>query len=169
LGIRWIFGLTTEQGLRGDFAGEFGIHEAGMRCDADAAEVQPVGIPTGADGGVVVMVAGGVPGAGMVKEFEMLVGQIEEFSAQRERERGTACAVVGVVTIVFPAAVVKEGEKAHDRDDGLAVCGDDECIPLDPPPVGRAVDRMRWECRGQGGHVLPEPLEIDGDGVRFHF
>ena len=36
-----------------ELASEFGAHESGRGLNADAQEVEPVGIPTGADGGVI--------------------------------------------------------------------------------------------------------------------
>lgn len=36
-----------------EFAAEFGAHQFGSGLNADAREVKSVGIPTGADGGVI--------------------------------------------------------------------------------------------------------------------
>src|SRR4051794_12886613 len=76
--------------------GGFGTEETRVRCDADAAEVEPVGVPAGLNGDVGVGPLVGVARAGVVEQAELGVGEVEEPAAEGPGERGGAGAV-GVV------------------------------------------------------------------------
>ena len=112
-----------------------------------------------------MVMAVGVLGAGLVKQVEVCVGEIEMNAAHRGGERGTAGTVFGVDAVIFTAAVVKEREEPDDRHNGSAPGGEDESVAFDPPPVVRAVNGMRGKVSGQGENDLPEGLIVDGVDV----
>ena len=60
--------------VAGDLGPQRRAHVLRDGDDADPSEIQTVGVPTGADGGVIVMTGVGVPDAGVVEQLEMLIG-----------------------------------------------------------------------------------------------
>jgi len=90
--------------------------------------------------GIVVVVPIRVPGAGVVKKLEAIVGEPVSAAPQRTRVGRAAGAVPIVPAVVQAAAVVKEREKTDD----LGVCTrpgrEQEAIAFDSPPVAGAVE-----------------------------
>ena len=127
-----------------------------MWGDPDTAEIETVGIQTGADRGIIVMIGIGVPNTGMFKQGEVLVRQVVKFAAKRQREFRPARPVTGVVMIVLPAAVVKQGEQTDHRNDRAGSRGEDHRVALDAPPVVGTVDGMGRQERGQFQNRFPE-------------
>jgi hypothetical protein len=128
---------AEEFGMAGGFGGE----EAGVRGNAGAPEVEAVGIPAGADGGVGVDEAAGVAVAGFGEGIEIGGGEVEEGAVEGTDIFGGAGAVVTVATIVFAAAVVKEGEEEDEEGvGGRGLFADEEAALGDAAPVVRAVD-----------------------------
>lgn len=131
-----------------DLRGEFRAHEPWVGDDADAAKVEAVSVPAGADGGVFVVVPVRVPDAGFVEEFEVPVGQVEELSAQGLGQFGAAGAVVGISEVVDPLAVMKQGEEAHYGHDGPGSGRKDQAIALHPPPMVGPMHGVWMHCPG---------------------
>jgi hypothetical protein len=81
--------------------------------DAEAGEVEPVGVPACADGRVVA----GLP-AVVVDECGAECLPLPQVEVQREPvcEVGGACSVFGVVAVVQPLRVMECREDLHDAD-----------------------------------------------------
>jgi len=126
--------------MRGDFPSEVGAQIGRVRDNADPAEIEPVGIPTGRDGRVLVELALGMPLARVAQQLEPLVIELVSSSSKTRCKCGTAGTVAGILPIIFPAAVVKEGEQTNDGDIGTGASGEHQRIPLDAPPVVGSVD-----------------------------
>lgn len=141
----------------GHFPTECGAHEFAAGDHADAAEVEPVGIPTGADRRIRRMMAFGVPDAGMDQRVEGGVVEIEEFSPQAGGIRRTAAAMVGIVAFVFPLRVMEPREQAGHQGIRAGLAGQPEAVLLDAfpmcwPVVGR---RAEMELAADGrGHLV---------------
>src|SRR4051812_16501059 len=80
--------------------GGLGAEEAGGRGDADATEVEAVGVPAGGEGRVVGDPAVGVEEAGLEEEVEASVVEVDERAPERAGELAAAQAVVRVVMLV---------------------------------------------------------------------
>jgi hypothetical protein len=91
-----------------DLFSQRGAHVTLMRHDAHTPQVQTISIPAGGNGRIIVTFGIGVPDARVMKEIEVLIGQIKKLSAQRPRQLRTARAMLWIVAIIFPSAIVKE-------------------------------------------------------------
>ncbi len=105
------FGLIAEAVEETGVAGGFGGEEAGVWGNACAPEVEAVGIPAGADGGIGVDEAARVAVAGFGEGIEGGVGKEEEGPVEGAGVTGGAGAVMAVAAVVLAAAVVEEGEE----------------------------------------------------------
>lgn len=101
----------AEEGLDGagfgDFATECGAHVFRAGNDADAPEVEAIGVPACSHRGIIGVIAIGVPCAGEAERLEWIVGKFEEFSAQRFCVFGATRAVARIPPIIHALAVVK--------------------------------------------------------------
>lgn len=109
------FGLIAEAVEETGMAGGFGGEEAGVGGNAGAPEVEAVGIPAGADGGIGVDEAARVAVAGFGEGIEIGGGEEKEGSVEGAGVTGGAGAVVAVAAVVFAAAVVEEGEEEDEE------------------------------------------------------
>ena len=140
----------------GDVLGSGGGEEAGIRGDADAAEVEAVGVEANGEGGFGLGRAAVVDVAGGDEEIHAEVVELEVAGlAEREGELRTALAVLGIAIFVFPAGIVEDGEEADDFLIGGMMAGEVEAVAADGAPVGRAVVGLRAETE-PGGDEFPE-------------
>lgn len=146
--------------MPGYLRAERGAHVLRVGDDADPAEIQSVGIPASADGGVVVVMPVGVPSACVVEQLEVLVRQIEPSAAHLGGELRTAPAVVGVMAIVLSPGVMEEGEQPNDLDDGPGLGDQDTGVALDAPPMIRAMNRVWISTVGLAGHRSPQHFVV---------
>src|SRR5688500_1281104 len=102
---------------RGELASVCSAHVLGARLDADAAEVEPVGVPARADRRVVGCLATCVSGARVAEQLELLIADFEEHTT-KIRGIGCAAGAVSVVRIIIDStAVVEHGEQFYDVHD----------------------------------------------------
>jgi len=80
----------VDRSVRGDFPAEIRAHVCGVGVHAHAAEVEAIGIPAGADGGIGMMMDIGMPFACFQKQGEMVIGQMIELAPEALGEPGTA-------------------------------------------------------------------------------
>jgi hypothetical protein len=81
-----------------------------------------------------------MPFAGVLKELEMFVAELEQFTAKLHSVSCCAWAVDGVIAVVFAARVVQNSEQADDRFDSSASRGDEQSIAFHTTPVRWAVN-----------------------------
>jgi hypothetical protein len=142
----------------GDVLGGCCGKQIGIRGDADATEVEAVGVE--ADGedrfglgrSAVVDFAGGDEES-HAKVVEVEVAGLAEFQS----ELCAARAVLRVAVFVLPAGVVEKGEEADDFLVGLVMADEVKSIAADGAPVGGAVVGLRPEAE-PGGDDVPEWL-----------
>jgi len=145
-------------------------HESCEGSAADTPEVEAVGIPAGANGGIFAELAGGVPGAGVVEGGEGVVGEVEGFAAQGGCQFRAARAVLVIPAVILPADIVKDGEEAGNKDIPTGMLGEVHGVPLDAFPVIEAVDGILPQYKACG-HFLPEgfPIDLDFGGHQFKY
>jgi hypothetical protein len=140
----------------GDGLGGGGRKARGVRSDADAAEVETVGVQADGEGGFGLGISAVVDVAGGDEEIHAKVIELEMAGlAEFEGELCAAWAVLRVAVFVFPAGVVKKGEEADDFLVGCVMVGEIQAIATDREPVGGAVERVCGETK-PGGNELPE-------------
>ena len=133
-----------------------GGEKAWIRGDADATEVEAVGVEADGEGGVGLGRAAVVDVAGGDEEIHAEVVELKVADlAEREGELRAALAVLGIAIFVFPAGIVKDGEEADDFLIGGMMAGEVETVAANCLPVRRAVVGMRAETE-LGGDELPE-------------
>jgi hypothetical protein len=133
-----------------------GGEKAGIRCDADSAEVEAVGVEADGEGWFGLGRAAVMDLAGGDEEIHAEVVEVEVSGlAEIEGELRASGAVLGIAIFVFPAGVVEEGEEADDFLIGRVMAGEIEAVAADSEPVRRAVVGMRAEPQ-LGGDEIPE-------------
>jgi hypothetical protein len=95
---------------RCDFASKLGAHVLGLWVNANATEIEPVGIPASADGRVLAQLAMRMPGAGVVEKFEMRFAQVKQDSSKGRSIGCTACTVCVIPAVMFPPGIMENGE-----------------------------------------------------------
>jgi hypothetical protein len=153
--FEFVPGLTGGDGFGGGGGEVFGI-----RGDADAAEVEAVGVEADGEGGIglgrcaVVDLAGG--------DEESHAGVVELVVAGLAVGDGKLCAartVEGIGVFVLAAGIVEDGEEADDFLIGSMQRGEVEAVATDGEPVGRPVVGVLTEAE-LGGDELPERLFV---------
>lgn len=106
------------------------------------------------------MVVGiGVPGAGMMQPFKVLVREIKESAAQQTCMLRATRTVITVPAIVDAAAIVEKREQSHDHDIGPGALCQQQSISLYPPPMIRTMNGMRPD-NALLRHVLPQDIDF---------
>jgi hypothetical protein len=114
----------------------------GVRPDSYPPQVQPVGIPAHAHGRVRAQAAVGMLLAGKTQQIHLLALKVEHLSAQLPGQLCSPRAVQGVLVVVEPHGVVKEGEQENERRvDAWRLREKREPCRGDPLPVAFAVYR----------------------------
>lgn len=133
-----------------------GGEEAGIRGDADATEVEAVGVEADGEGGFGLGRAAVVDLAGGDEEIHAEVIELEVAGlSEIKGELCAAGAVLRVGVFIVSAGVVEEGEEADDFLIGGVMAGEVETVAADGEPVGWAVVGMRTEPE-LGGDEIPE-------------
>jgi len=128
------------------------------------AEVEPIGVPAGADGRVDGGAALCVVADGVLEEGEAIGAEGEEVRDEGAEHVRGARPVVEVAAVVAAARVVEDGEEADDGLVGAGFSGQLEAEIFYPPPVVRAVDRVRAEGEDRLGVVADADPLLVGDG-----
>jgi len=150
-GIQFVPGESGGDGLGGG-----GGEKGGVGGDADAAEIEAVGVEADGEGGVGLRGCAVVDAAGGDEEFHAEVVEVEvAFVAEADGEFGTARAVSGVAAFIFPAGVVEEGEEADDFNVAGVVLAKVEAVAEDGAPVSGAMVGVGSETEA-GDDKLPE-------------
>ena len=159
---------TEEWGVSegGDIFTGDGAHVVGTRGDADSPDVEPVGIPAGADRRVGGGMAGRVIAHSLLEQFEPVPVEGEDGRHDPVEHLRRPWAVKKVVAVVQSAGVVQQGEKAHHRQVGTTAFGDAQAEGLDPLPVAWPVDGVRTAPENRH-HVVADPGKPDL-GRAFH-
>ena len=147
----WFDGAVT-----GDFPAEIRAHVSGVGVEANTTEVEPVGIPAGADGGIGVMINIGMPLACFQEQGEIVIGHFKEFATKAFGEPGPTGAVAGIMVFIDPAAVVEEGEEPNDVHHGTRAGREDPSVTFDPPPVIGAMEGVMGAMAWEGTDMVPE-------------
>jgi hypothetical protein len=138
----------------------------GAGGDADSPDVEPVGIPAGADRRVGGGVAGRVIANSLLEQLEPVRVEGEDGRHDPVEHLRRPWAVKKVVAVVQSAGVVQQGEKAHHRQVGTTAFGDAQAEGLDPLPVAWPVDGVRTAPENRH-HVVADPGKPDL-GRAFH-
>lgn len=101
-------------GVRNVWRGFIG-QELWARHDADAAEVQAVGVPAGLNGDVRAHMVGAVTPNGAAQRIQLRAGEIVKLAVLAGGQLGTAFAMLGVASVMIPATVMQEREELHDK------------------------------------------------------
>ena len=140
----------------GDVAGGGCGEPGGVRGDANAAEVQTVGVEADAKGwiglgcGTVMDLAGG--------DEELHAGVVEvevPGFAELQGQLRAAVSVLRIMVFVFPAGVMEQRKKANDFRVGRMMPAEIKAVAQDCAPVARAMVGMGAEAE-PGGDELPE-------------
>jgi len=149
----------------GDVLGGGGGKVVGTRSDADAEEVEAVGIEANAEGGILLGVGPVVDVASGEEEVHLEVVEMEVADlAELQGELGTARAVARVAIFVFPAGVVEEREQADHLRIGVVDAGQIETVAHDGEPMGGAMHGVLPEPELRGNQVPEGVGEILNDG-----
>lgn len=152
---KWLGGTVIR-----DFASEFSTHVTGIRQETYATKIKPVGIPTGAYGGVLTEFSVGMPSAGVLQQFEICVAEFKQATTQRGGV-GSAKGAVGIVPpIVFAPGIVKDGEQPYYFFGGVGASGQEYAIFLNSSPVRRSMHRILVTLKFPR-HVFPKYLPIN--------
>ena len=143
-----------------DFFPGGGAHVVGVGGDADSPDVEPVGVPAGAQGRVIGGQAGRVKADGLLELPESVPVEGEDERHDPVELFRRPGAVVRVVPVVQPAGVVEQGEKAHHRQVGTTAFGNAQTERLDPLPVPWPVDGERAAAENRH-HVVADPGKPD--------
>jgi hypothetical protein len=122
-----------------------------VRFDADAAEIEAVGVPAGRHGPLRHRPAFGVSAAGLDQQIEFRRLEDEKSPVKPFREFRGAMAVVSVVSIMPPPGVMKKGEQRDDAGIRPSVAGEHQAVPAHARPVPDAMDAVPVE-----GELLPQ-------------
>ncbi len=155
----------TQDGLAGAMGGEvppeIRAHEFRLWFGTDPTKVESVGVPAGADGGVLVVKTIRMAGARSMQEGEAVIGNVEEDAAEGCRELRAPQTVGRIREFVLAAAVVKQGEQTDHHHIRAGAGCEVEAVVFDAPPVRLAVDgtALQRELRKD---VRPETRKING-------
>ena len=136
---RGVAGDSTVVGPIHHASSLFGAQESFVRGDADAAEIEAIGIPAGLDGRVCLGESVGVQSAGFVKEFEAVVVEMHERTSQGMGEISPTKTMAPVDRLIYPPRIMEEGEKFHHLDIGSRGLGNPASILYHPRPVEDAM------------------------------
>lgn len=110
--------------------------------DADPSQIEPVRIPAGLDGDIVVGVADGVAAACLQQEVELAIGEKDVRSQQGGREARGTPTVLAVKPVVRAAGIVQEGKELDDLGNGSRAGGELQSIQAYARPVADAMDSV---------------------------
>jgi hypothetical protein len=79
-----------------------------MRNDPDSTEIKPVRIPTRANRWIIVMLAVGVPNAGITKQFKPIIIQGERRATKTPGIKRTSRTMPIVPIIIQPPTIMEE-------------------------------------------------------------
>lgn len=156
----------------GDVFGGGGGEQQGIWGDADATEVEAIGIEADGEGGIGLGRAAVVDLAGGDENVHAEVVELEVTGlAEFEGELCATLTVLGVSIFVFPTGVVEDGKKADDFLIGGVKAGEVKAIAANGEPMGWTVVGFHIQAE-LGGDELPERefgrlKEADGHVFRF--
>ena len=111
----------------------------GIGGRTDPRKVQPVGIPAGADGQIVVPLTAGVPFNGRDEQIKGIVVERDELATDGRGEPGCPRAMLRIPAFVFTADIVQEGEVLYDPGIGAVMQCQTQPVYPDTRPVRCAV------------------------------
>ena len=140
--------------------------EARVRPDADAAEVQAIGVPAGLEGEVTRREPIGVEPAGLLEQRETPVVGMDQGAAEAPGQLAAPEPVPRIAILVHPARIVEQGKERDDLGIGAESFGQEAAVlvhaaPMQDtvhPAVGEAValedlgdhHRGAGSCHGAG-------------------
>lgn len=140
----------------GDVAGGGCGEENGVRGDANAAEVQTVGVEADAKSGIGLGTGTVMNLAGGDEEIHASVVEVEVSGfAEGEGQPRAAASVLRIMEFVLPAGVMEQREKPDDLLVGRMMPAEIQAVAQDRAPVARAMVGMSAETE-PGGNELPE-------------
>ena len=146
--------------MRGEMPTGIRAQESRVRNNANAGEVQAVGIPAGADRWISTYFAMRMPMACILQLLKAFVVYIEDFSA---KSCGILCrkfAVHKLRAVIDPAAVMKECEEAYHGHGSLIPGGYCKTIGFHSPPMLWAVNRAAVALEVGDDH-FPQGIKVD--------
>lgn len=140
----------------GDVAGRGCGEPGGVRGDADASEVQSVGVEADAEGWIGLRAGTVVDLAGGDEEFHPGVVELEVPGlAKGECQLRAARAVLRIMEFVLPAGIMEQREKPDDLLVGRMMPAEIEAVAQDRAPVAGTMIGVGAEAE-PGGDELPE-------------
>ena len=110
-------------------------------ADADAPEIQAIGVPAGLDRDVGIQEAVAVMGARKAQQLCLLVADRDEPLLAQGLDEGRGAVAVLPVRVVVPSArVVEEREERHHRATGAGLLCETQAVQAHARPVRCAVD-----------------------------
>lgn len=110
-----------------------------MRGDANASQIETIGIPARLDSRICVGESVGVQSASFVEKFEALVIEMHERTAQRARKISPTLPVAVIDLFIHPARIVEKGEKRYDFSVRTVGLGDLQSVFQHPRPMDDSV------------------------------
>jgi len=133
-----------------------------LRAALESRQVEPVRVPTAADGGM----RGGqrvvVPGARLEEDGQTFLAERQDaLIEERLCEGRRPVTVTGVDIVVVPAGVVEEREGLDDDRVGLrGAAGEGEPVQADPEPMRRSVDAREVEPWDRRSRVARRSMKV---------
>ena len=152
---RETYGPANHLGIARDFCAQ----QVWLGNDADARQVQAIGIPAGANRRVTVRAASGMPFAGFAEQRKLLVIKFERNAAELLCAGRTAWAVSGVVSVILAPAIVEDAEEPHDLHIRAARFGQPQADLFNASPMPRSVNGLKG-YRGFANQPRAKPREL---------
>jgi len=116
----------------------------GVRFNTDPAQIQAVGVPAGADGGLALGVTVAMQSHGLAQVLKLAGAELNKYPLmpQANRKVGSALPVQWVTVVVMALAVMQVGELGNDRGVHVERSGDTPPVIPDATPVREAVDAV---------------------------
>jgi len=141
-----------------------------VRPSSHPSQIKAIRIPAGHHGDLAFRESQFVIPNRLVQDRKVLVAQVDQGPAQGLGKLGRPLTMSGVASVVFPAAVVQEGEQLDDQRCGGRMLGDAQAVLADSLPVRDAMDAVQVEDKslfGCANDLLEVGLENTRCGHRF--
>jgi hypothetical protein len=83
--------------------------------DADARQIEPIGVPARLNGHVRMCQLMGMVRACLPKDLKIQIRQMDDSAAQFGRELRSPKAVIGIGALIDSSGIVEDGKKPNDR------------------------------------------------------
>jgi hypothetical protein len=141
-------------------------HVTRLRFNANPPQIKAVRIPARTDGWIVAQPAVSVPFAGVIKQLEMFVTELEQPAPQTRSIGRPARAMTLVRAIVLPPGIMEHREQSHHLFDRVTARSDKQAIALDSAPMRRPVHRITITLK-RASDMFPNVFPVKAHGNKM--